>query len=78
MFQPKFPLEYSKIDGPYRGIKDIKQTEPLLGGSVCFIPTVNWAWRVSMVLISYRTGLQYHYLLFLTQYTSNSLSHIFL
>tara|TARA_R100000278_G_C5379711_1_gene131989 strand:+ start:169 stop:549 length:381 start_codon:yes stop_codon:yes gene_type:complete len=26
MFQPKFPLEYSKIDGPYRGIKDIKQT----------------------------------------------------
>tara|TARA_R100001510_G_C7603484_1_gene169350 strand:+ start:149 stop:529 length:381 start_codon:yes stop_codon:yes gene_type:complete len=26
MFQPKFPLEYSKIDGPYRGIKDIKET----------------------------------------------------
>lgn len=26
MFQPKFPLEYSKIDGPYKGIKDIKQT----------------------------------------------------
>ena len=25
MFQPKFPLEYSKIDGPYRGIKDIKE-----------------------------------------------------
>jgi len=26
MFQPKFPLEYSNIDGPYRGIKDIKET----------------------------------------------------
>ena len=26
MFQPKFPLEYSKLEGPYRGIKDIKET----------------------------------------------------
>jgi phage baseplate assembly protein W len=26
MFQPKFPLEYSKLEGPYKGIKEIKET----------------------------------------------------